>query len=121
MREWEASNARTEGLHMVTLRAAVMVVALLLVSPLQSLAQLGFDFAVDSLRIDGNIFFLDDFNDGSVTAPPTSAFACVGGKVPTESGGFFNLRSADGADLFTDPISGTVFLVKHCILGLQSP
>src|SRR2546428_12366956 len=117
MREWEASNARTEGLHMVTLRAAVMVVALLLVSPLQSLAQLGFDFAVDSLRIDGNIFFLDNFNDGPVTAPPTSAFACVRGK----ASGFFNLRSADGADLLTDPLTATVFLVKHYLLCLQSP
>lgn len=91
-----------------------------------------FDFAVDWVTVDGNLFgrgnangfpdFFDDFNDGAVTAPPTSAFACVAGDVPTESGGFLVLRSADVfGNRYTDPVSGVTFLVMNCVLGLQQP
>jgi hypothetical protein len=76
-----------------------------------------FDFAVDSLRVDGNVNsglgFFDDFDDNSLTTFPTSeifSFSPI-----AESGGFLNLRSADGANNFTPG-----FLVDNCFLGLQT-
>jgi len=76
----------------------------------------GFDFALDSLQVVGNISggFFDDFNDGSLTTFPTSELACFG-TVHDESGGFLHLRSSDGANTFTPG-----FLVDNCQLGSQS-
>jgi len=67
-----------------------------------------FDFALGFLAVDGNIRgsgntdnvldFFDDFDDGSLTAFPTSAFSFAQGLAQTtESGGFLRFRSADGA------------------------
>jgi hypothetical protein len=85
----------------------------------------GFDFAIDALTVDGNLLgggnpdgvadFLDDFNDGSLTVLPTSAFSC---SAPVnESGGFLNLRSADGANSTSTP----GVLIDHCFLGQNGP
>jgi hypothetical protein len=81
----------------------------------------GFDFALDSLRIDGNVNvsgnsdgtadFFDDFSDNSLTAFPTSQFTFL--QPTSESGGFLRLSSADGANTFTPG-----FLVDNCQLGL---
>ncbi len=64
-----------------------------------------FDFALDSLTVDGNIQgqgnpdnnldFVDNFNDGSLSTLPTSSFYVA--SPMTESGGFLRIRSADGA------------------------
>ena len=85
-----------------------------------AVAQGSFDFAVDAVRVDGNVDgsgapngasdFQDDFGDGSLTSPPTSAFHCL--DPVSESGGFLNLRSADGTGPPTPP-----FLVDNCQLG----
>ncbi len=66
-----------------------------------------FDFAMGLFAVDGNIFgsgspdglfdFFDNFNDGSLTTPPTSYFYFPQPMV--ESGGFLRFRSADGANL----------------------
>jgi len=88
-----------------------------------------FDFALDSLSIDGNIGgsgnpdgaadFFDDFADGSLTVSPTSEFFCE--SPVNESGGFLNFESADGAgteppqifDLCTlDSETGTSFQLQ---------
>jgi len=69
---------------------------------------LDFDFALDSFDVDGNILgsgdpdgindFFDNFNDGSLTTPPTSSFSFSQGLAGTnESNGFLNFRSIDGA------------------------
>lgn len=76
-----------------------------------------FDFAVDFLSVVGNVNsgagFVDDFNDGSLTTPPTSNIVCNQNIAPvSESGGFLHLSSADGANTFS-PGS----LVDNCILG----
>jgi hypothetical protein len=76
-----------------------------------------FDFAVDFLSVAGNVNggagFFDDFNDGSLTTPPTSNIVCNQNTAPvSESGGFLHLSSADGANTFS-PGS----LVDNCILG----
>lgn len=75
-----------------------------------------FDFALDSLRVAGNIRggFVDNFNDGSLTTLPTSKFDCFG-TVHDESGGFLHLKSSDGATIFSPGI-----LVDMCQLGAQS-
>ena len=74
----------------------------------------GFDFALDSLQVNGNIpgDFFDSFNDGHLDRLPTSEFDCFD-TVKSESGGFLNLRSSDGANTFTPP-----FLVDNCQLGI---
>ena len=101
------------------------IAALLLLGLVENaFPQLGFDFAVDSFTVDGNILgsgnangildFVDDFNDGSVVSPPTSTFSCSNPVL--ESGGFLRLRSADGAKQSPDPTQGVVFLAKNCSL-----
>ena len=64
-----------------------------------------FDFALDSLRVDGNILgggdpdgtpeFIDDFTDGSLSAQPTASFFFP--QPVTESNGLLHLRAQDGA------------------------
>lgn len=80
-------------------------------------SQPSFDFALDSIRIAGNANggagFFDDFNDGSITAPPTSSIACFG--EISESGGFLRLNSA-GADR-----NNPGFLIINCALSLNDP
>ena len=83
----------------------------------QAIARPQFDFAVDFLSVAGNVNggagFFDDFNDGSLTTPPTSNLVCNLNTAPvSESGGFLHLSSADGANTFTPG-----FLVDNCILG----
>jgi hypothetical protein len=77
-----------------------------------------FDFAVDFLSVAGNVNggagFFDDFNDGSLTTPPTSNITCA--SPVSESGGFLRLNSADGADG-----SSPGFLIDNCALGLNAP
>ncbi len=80
-----------------------------------------FDFAVDFLSVAGNVNggagFFDDFNDGSLTTPPTSNIVCNQNTAPvSESGGFLHLSSADGANTFSPG-----FLVDNCILGQDAP
>ena len=80
-----------------------------------------FNFALDSLRVVGNVNggagFFDDFNDGSLTTPPTSNIICNLNTAPvSESVGFLHLASRDGANTFSPN-----FLVDNCILGLNSP
>lgn len=81
-----------------------------------------FDFALDSLAVDGNILgsgdpdgvadFFDDFDDGSLTTFPTSEFFCL---QPTdESGGFLNLRSSDGTQVRPST------LLDNCQLGVET-
>lgn len=84
--------------------------------PLRGFAQ-SFDFAVDSLRVGGNIpgGYFEDFNNASpATTSPTSAISCLANV--SVSGGFLILTSADGANNFTPD-----FLVDNCILGLNAP
>jgi hypothetical protein len=83
----------------------------------QATAHPSFDFAVDFLSVVGNANgvagFFDDFNDGSLTTPPTSNITCNLNTAPvSESGGFLHLSSADGANTFSPG-----FLVDNCILG----
>ncbi|MGQ0723131.1 MAG: hypothetical protein ACT4PE_16395, partial [Candidatus Eiseniibacteriota bacterium] len=107
---------------------AVAAAAVLLIHSGPASAQFSFDFALDRLSIDGNTFgsldgvpdFVDDFNDGSVITAPTAAFGCAPGGPPSESGGFLNLRSRDGATESTDRVHGATFLVRHCVLGQTS-
>jgi len=80
----------------------------------------GFDFALDWLRVDGNILgsgnpdgvtdFFDNFDDGSLTAFPTSEFFC--NQPVEESGGFLRFRSADGFNTLTPGV-----LQDSCSLG----
>lgn len=72
-----------------------------------------FDFALDRLEVVGNIpgGFVDEFDDGSLTAFPTSEIDCFG-TVSTEAGGFLILTTEDGANTFT---SGG--LNDNCQLG----
>lgn len=76
-----------------------------------------FNFALDTFAVDGNILgsgnadgffdFFDDFNDGSLTTPPTSLFSFPQGVEATnESVGFLNFTSSDGA--FVDD-NGDIF------------
>ena len=86
-----------------------------------ALAQGSFDFAVDAVRVEGNVNssgspdgspdFQDGFTDNSLVNFPTSAFDCL--QPVNESGGFLNLRSADGFNTGTPP-----FQVDNCGLGL---
>jgi hypothetical protein len=66
-----------------------------------------FEFFMDSFAVDGNILgrgsvdgtsdFRDNFDDGSLMSPPTSAFFFAQGvNRTTESGGFLRFTSADG-------------------------
>jgi subtilisin family serine protease len=77
-----------------------------------------FDFAVDSLTVAGNVNsgagFFDDFNDSSLTTPPTSNITCSA--TVNESSGFLRLNSADGADG-----SSPGFLIDNCYLALNVP
>jgi len=57
----------------------------------------GFDYAVDEFRMTGNVEFFDDFEDGSRTTPPTSAFVDYNGTVTVEAGGFLVLDSDNGS------------------------
>ena len=84
-----------------------------LVAPSVSPPPTGFDFAVASLEVVGNLprDFLDDFSDGSLTAYPTGMLDCLG-TVHDESGGFLHLTSADGANTLSPG-----FLVDSCFLG----
>ena len=72
-----------------------------------------FDFALDRLEVVGNIpgGFVDEFDDGSLTAFPTSEIDCFG-TVSTEAEGFLILTTEDGANTFT---SGG--LNDNCQLG----
>ena len=86
----------------------------------QAIANPEFDFALDSLLVVGNVNggagFFDDFNDGSLTVPPTSNINCNLNTAPvSESGGFLHLSSADGANTFTPGA-----LVDNCFLGLDA-
>ncbi len=64
-----------------------------------------FDFALDSLSVDGNILgranpdgvpdFLDHFDDGSLVTPPTASL--VAASPLAESGGFLRFRDTDGS------------------------
>lgn len=113
------------------LRPRFILLITTLFLPFSFLGAQTFNFAVDSFNVDGNLFgqgnrdgaldFLDDFNDGSVAVPPTSAFSCVAGDVPTEAGGFLLLRRVDVVNnRYTDP-QGNTFLVMNCVLGLEQP
>jgi hypothetical protein len=63
-----------------------------------------FDFALDDLQIDGNVGnagnsdgtldFVDPFDDGSISTPPTSCFSFP--QPIEESGGFLRFRSQNG-------------------------
>ncbi len=57
----------------------------------------GFDYALDEFRMTGNVAFFDDFEDGSRTTPPTSAFVDYRGTVTVEAGGFLVLDSDNGS------------------------
>jgi hypothetical protein len=79
-----------------------------------------FDFLLDYLRVVGNVNggagFFDDFNDGSLSTPPTSNINCNLNTAPVaESGGFLILTSRDGANTFTPGA-----LVDNCFLGLDA-
>lgn len=64
-----------------------------------------FNFAMDSLTIDGNILgsaspdgtadFVDDFDDGSLITPPSSSF--ITASPLAEGGGFLRFSSVDGS------------------------
>lgn len=73
-----------------------------------------FDFALDFLHVDGNVNssagFADEFDDGSLTALPTSAFSCRAAPV-SESGGLLHLSSSNGTAV------GGQFSQDHCFLG----
>ena len=56
----------------------------------------GFDYALDELRVTGNLEFLDDFEDGSRTSPPTSSLQDWRGTRATEAGGYLVLDSDNG-------------------------
>jgi hypothetical protein len=85
-----------------------------------ALAQGSFDFALDAMRVDGNLNasgtpngvrdFLNDFNDASLVTLPTSAFHCL--QPVSESGSFLRLRTADGFNTFSPG-----FRVDNCLLG----
>ena len=64
-----------------------------------------FDFALDRLEVVGNLTdgFVDEFDDGSLTAFPTSEINCFG-TVSTEAGGFLILTTEDGANTFTSGV-----------------
>jgi hypothetical protein len=74
--------------------AAVVVAALTLASA--PVVAVGFDYAMDELRITGNLEFFDDFEDGSRATPPTSAFEDFRTTVSIEEGGFLILNSDNG-------------------------
>ena len=57
----------------------------------------GFDYALDEFRMTGNVEFFDDFEDGSRTTPPTSAFVDYNGTVTVEADGFLVLDSENGS------------------------
>jgi hypothetical protein len=57
----------------------------------------GFDYAVDEFRMTGNVEFFDDFENGSRTTPPTSAFVDYRGTATVEAGGFLVLDSNNGS------------------------
>jgi hypothetical protein len=57
----------------------------------------GFDYALDELRMTGNVEFFDDFEDGSRTTPPTSAFVDNQSTITVEQDGFLVLSSANGS------------------------
>jgi hypothetical protein len=58
---------------------------------------LRFDYALDELRVTGNLEFFDDFEDGSRRDPPTSAFVDWSTTVSIEEGGFLILDSDNGS------------------------
>jgi hypothetical protein len=64
--------------------------------------------------VNGVAGFFDDFNDGSLTTPPTSNITCA--SPVSESSGFLHLNSADGADA-----ASPSFLIDNCALGLNAP
>lgn len=57
----------------------------------------GFDYGLDELRVTGNLEFLDDFEDGSRTTPPTSAFVDYRSTVTVEGDGLLILDSDNGS------------------------
>ena len=73
----------------------------------RAIRDLMYDFAIDRFEIDGNILgsgnsdgvadFADDFNDNSLTAPPTSSFTFS--QAVTESDGFLHMQAADGTHI----------------------
>jgi murein DD-endopeptidase MepM/ murein hydrolase activator NlpD len=89
-----------------------------------------FSFALDSLRVDGNVAnsgqrngiddFVDNFDDGSLSSFPTSNFGFSGGPAQmNESSGFLQLRSSDGANLSEEQERRLVFLSDSAFLGGQ--
>jgi hypothetical protein len=76
-----------------------------------------FNFALDSLRVTGNVNggagFFDDFNGGSVASPPD--ITCIPPNSVIESGGFLTLTNANGANTLTPG-----FQVDNCQLGAQA-
>ena len=57
----------------------------------------GFDYGLDELRVTGNLEFVDDFEDGSRTTPPTSAFVDYSTTMSVEENGFLVLDSDNGS------------------------
>jgi hypothetical protein len=95
----------------------IFLLVLLIFVPLHGLAQ-SFNFAVDSLRVEGNIpgGYFEDFNNPTPapTTSPTPQIFCP--DAPSSvSQGFLHLTSA-GANTFSPG-----FLVANCHLGLQAP
>jgi pimeloyl-ACP methyl ester carboxylesterase len=95
----------------------IFLLVILVSAPLRAFAQ-GFNFAVDSLQVDGNIpgGYFDDFNNPvpAPTTSPTPQISCLSNV--SVSGGFLILTSADGANNFTPG-----FLTDNCILGQNAP
>jgi hypothetical protein len=75
-----------------------------------------FSFAVDSLRVNGNIqgSFFDDFAGSSIPSPPN--LTCIPPNSVVESSGFLILTDIGGANTLTPG-----FLVDNCQLGVEAP
>lgn len=71
-----------------------------------------FHFELDRLEVVGNIpgNFVDEFDDRSLTSPPTSHFLCFG--TVAERAGTLVLTSADGSNTLSPGV-----LVDNCFLG----
>lgn len=75
-----------------------------------------FSFALDSLTASNNPLYTDSYDDGLLTAFPTSALSCVAGDTPVESGGFLLLRSQDVRNNFSQS-GASHFVTMNCSLG----
>jgi hypothetical protein len=76
--------------------SALLLAVLPMAAP--AYAETGFDVSVERFEIQGDTPFVDEFDDGLRSAPPTSHFVDRGASEVSERGGALRLTDDDGAD-----------------------